>query len=528
MDNIGRLKMKNIGIQLIVVVFVMNLFGYNKAATPPPDEVPESAPPNVIVIVADQMRRSAMSFWNTSEYQGMLNGVSDPVVTPTLDELANQGVVFNQAIANFPLCSPFRGMLMSGMYPNNNGVNNNTRNDRPMTGLKLDIDTLTEVFKESGYNTALFGKGHWHNNLPLFDEAGVYQGTTEAPGGHFLAITDYDTYIPPGEARQGIEYWYQSIGHVHNHPVVYSNDSDVTGGIKDGTPYYPKQYSAVNQADVLIDYIKNSRGQRDSTKPFSLLWTMDPPHNPYEDITDTDEEIFNQFYKTPTIQELLNRPNVGVDKAKKYYRIYFSMITLIDREIGRVMKVLEQEGIAENTLVVFTADHGEMMGSHSLMAKNTYYEESLGIPLIMSLPNKLQHRVDDLLINVPDFMPTILGLAGLKEQIPNNLDGSNFADYLLKVNDIGFSKPKSNLYYGRDSQLGVRTDKYTFAIDKNGELIALFDNKADPYQQTSLAFEDIPIKKRALLKSELGSWLKKIGHDYYKQRKYAQVISYPD
>ena len=204
------------------------------------------------------------------------------------------------------------------------------------------------------------------------------------------------------------------------------------------------------------------------------------------------------------------------------------MITLIDREIGRVMKVLEQEGIAENTLVVFTADHGEMMGSHSLMAKNTYYEESLGIPLIMSLPNKLKHRVDDLLINVPDFMPTILGLVGLKEQIPSNLDGSNFAGYLLKVNDIGFSKPKSNLYYGRDSQLGVRTDKYTFAINKNGELIALFDNKADPYQQTSLMFEDIPVKDRVLLKSELGSWLKKIGHDYYTARKYAQIIIYPD
>ncbi|MGJ8679268.1 sulfatase-like hydrolase/transferase [Paraglaciecola sp.] len=482
--------------------------------------------PNVIIIVADQMRRAAMGFWSQPEYQDLLNGKSDHVITPNLDQLATNGVVFNQAIANFPLCSPFRGMLMSGMFPNNNGVNNNTRKDRPDTGLKIELDTMPEVFNSAGYNTALFGKAHWHNNFPLFDDKGVYQGSTQLPGGHFLKITDYDTYIPPGPGRHGIQYWYQTIGHDHDKPVVYSNDPNVIGGNKDGSPHYLNAYTAVNQANVIIDYIKNNNGQRDNDKPFSLLWAMDPPHNPYAEMSDTDEQIYNEFYKHPVMQKLLNRPNVDIHTAKKYFRVYFSMITLIDREIGRVMNTLKQQGLSENTLVVFTADHGEMMGSHSKMAKNVFYEESLGIPLIMSLPNKLEHHVNDLLINVPDFMPTILSLVGLKNNIPKNLDGTDHSAHLSSNPPV--DKPKSSLYYGKVSELGVRTDQYTMALNNSGQLIGLFDNIKDPYQLAPLTLQNIPASDKQLLLSELGNWLAKINHEWYKQRKYPKLIIYPD
>jgi arylsulfatase A-like enzyme len=490
--------------------------------------VPDRAAPNIIIIVADQMRRSAMGFWRRPEYQGTLDGVADPVITPTLDYLAKQGIVFNQAIANYPLCSPFRAMLLSGMYPNKNGVNRNTRRDRPTVGLKLEIDTLTAVLKRSGYNTALFGKADWQNVLPLFSENGVYEGTTDLPGGYFLSISDFDTYIPQGPGRHGVEYWYQTVGHHHDNPAIYSNDNVAINGINDGTPYYPNQYSTVNQADVLIHYIINDRRQRDANKPFAVLWALDPPHPTYQAIADTDEAILNEYYAQPAVRELLNRPNVDVEVAKRYIRIYLSMITLIDREIGRVLQVVNQQGLANNTLVIFTSDHGEMMGSHGMLGKNVVYEESLGIPLIMSLPGKLKHRVDDLLIGVPDLMPTILGLVGLQDQIPGNIDGRNYANYLLQAHDVNISKPKSSLYYGRDSQLGVRTDKYTFAVDKNGQLIALFDNQTDPYQLSPLSLVDIPADDQAFLQSELGTWLEKIDHDWYKQTLNAQIVTYPN
>ncbi len=487
---------------------------------------PEPDYQNVIIIVADQMRRASMNFWKDDKYRAALNGTSDYVITPNLDLLADKGVVFTQAIANYPLCSPFRGMLLSGLYPNNNGVTNNTRTDRPNIGLRTDITTLTEAFLNAGYNTALVGKGHWHNNLPLLDENGSYVGKTTSPGGHFFKGTRYDTYIPPGPARHGIEYWYQSLGHNHDNPVVYTNDEAISGK-KDGQAFYPKRYSAVDQADVIIDYIKNTRQQRDKNKAFSLLWTTDPPHSPYKELEDTDEQIFNQYYKNVKIETLLNRPNADLSKAAQFARYHFSMVTLIDREIGRVISTLKQQGLFENTLIVFTSDHGEMMGSHSMMAKNVIYEESLGIPLIMHLPGKIKHHINDTLMSVPDLMPTILGLVGLDEYIPLTLDGTDFSKQLLGVLPFDQANRISSLYYGKNSEMGLRTHKYSFAIDAQGNLIALFNNKVDPYQLHQLRFENIPSSDRLILKKELGAWLKHIDHDWYQRRKFPEMIIYP-
>ncbi len=482
--------------------------------------------PNVIIIVADQMRRSAMGFWNKPEYKGALNGVSDPVITPNIDEIASQGIVFNQAISNYPLCSPFRGMLMSGMYPNKNGVSNNTRKDRDI-GLKLEINALTDILFQSGYNTSLFGKGHWHVNQPLFDQAGNYQGTSQAPGGHFIAQTDYDTYIPPGKSRHSIEYWYQNISHIHKNPVIYSNDPLAIAGKQDGEAHRNGIYSTVSQADQIIEYIKNSRNQRDDSKPFGMLWAMDPPHNPYKSLIDTDEDIYNTYYKGVAFETILNRPNVDKEQAKKYAKYYFSMITLIDREIGRVVKTLKKQGLDENTLILFTADHGEMMGSHGKLGKNNIHEESLSIPFILSLPNKLSHRLDDLLISVPDIMPTVLGLVGINDKIPAEVQGTDYSPLIIDANNTDVMRPKSSLYYGKVGEVGVRTHRYTYAINNKGALIALYDNKVDPYQLTRLTLKDIPQKDSQFLKAELGCWLMSIEHPISITKKFKNMINYP-
>lgn len=483
-------------------------------------------PANVIVIVADQMRRASLGLWKQPEYQGLLNGESDYVFTPNLDEIAKGGAVFTDAVANYPLCSPFRGMLLSGMYPHNNGVTNNTRTDRPNVGLRTDITTLPEALKQAGYDTALVGKAHWKVNLPLFNKESVYVGTQDAPGGHFMRGTRYDTFVPEGPHRNGLDYWYQTVGHNHDSPTVYTNDEFISNK-PDGHPFYPRVYSAVDQANVIIDYIQNSRGQRDSDKPFSVLWTMDPPHSPYQEMADTDEEIYNQYYKDVSWDELLNRPNVDLERGKEFARYHFSMVTIVDREIGRVVDELKKRNMDENTLIVFTADHGEMMASHGLMAKNTYYEESLSIPLVVSYPGKLNRQTSNLLISVPDYMPTILGLLDLQEYIPNNLDGTDFSDYIKAPEKNSEDLPISSLYYGKEGELGVRTHKYTFAINQQSELMALFNNQSDPYQLNSLSFDDIPEQDAIMLKQQLGYWLTRINHSWAKDKVDSDYIIYP-
>ena len=516
----------------IISLLVLSTLGFisgsvvaAEAATGATKDQPEK--PNVIIIVADQMRRSAMGFWGKPEFQGKLNGVNDPVATPNIDDLAQQGLVFNQAISNFPLCSPFRGMLMSGMYPNNNGVSNNTRKTRPDVGLKPEVEAITDVLFKQGYNTALFGKAHWHKNRPLFDQNGNYKGTEQAPGGYFVKESNFDTYIPPGEDRHSIEYWYQNIGHRHKNPLIYSNDPYAVAGKKDGEPHRNGIYSTVAQADLIVDYLKNNRNQRDDNKPFSILWSMDPPHNPYDSLDDTDEEIFNKYYKDPAIAQLLNRPNVDVATAEKFVRYYFSMVTLIDREVGKVINTLEKQGLKDNTLIVFTADHGEMMGSHGKLHKNIVLEESLAIPLIVHYPKKIAPRVDDLMISVPDFMPTFLGLLGLSQYTPQNIDGFDYSELFIDENNSTVKRPSSSLYYGQQGQLGVRTAQYTYAIDNQGNLIALYDNQVDPYQTKQLKLEQLAKQDSQLLKTELGCWLAHINHSWVSEQKYPDKVIYP-
>ena len=164
--------------------------------------------PNVMIIFPDQYRQFSLGFWSQDDHSKYLQGAPDPVHTPALDRLANQGVVFSRAVSNFPLCSPFRGMLMSGMYPDQNGLTTNCRSDRELS-LREDIECVTDVYAKAGYNVAYFGKCHWQKTEPLFDENGNYTGSTSSPGGHY--VNRYDTYVPPGKPRHGIDYFFQAL-----------------------------------------------------------------------------------------------------------------------------------------------------------------------------------------------------------------------------------------------------------------------------------------------------------------------------
>lgn len=138
--------------------------------------------PHVLILYPDQLRRYSAGFWSEENYKNHVLGAPDPVVNPNMDKLAKDGVVFTQAVSNFPLCSPARGMLLSGMYPEQNGIWNNCRKDREES-LRDDIPTITDLFFRVGYNTSYFGKCHWLKNEPLFTKNSTYVGTTEAPGG---------------------------------------------------------------------------------------------------------------------------------------------------------------------------------------------------------------------------------------------------------------------------------------------------------------------------------------------------------
>lgn len=486
--------------------------------------------PNLVYIFADQYRLNALSLWSNPAYRNVLSTVGDPVHTPNLDRLAKQGVVFSRACSTCPLSSPHRAMLMTGMFPEKNGVDTNCFKEKKQ-GIPDSIVCFTDVLAASGYETAYVGKTHWHRTEPLFDKKGNYVGTTEEPGGHYTY--NYDTYIPEGRGRKSNKFWFQQLRDNHFNAVAYSNRPELVGGKKDGEAYYYHRFTSEVEADVVIKYLKNREGERDSSKPFSLFWSLNPPHTPYSSVSDCREEVFNKYYKDLGSKELLLRPNVEYGEGKQAKnlerlsleaKVYFSLVKCIDDEIGRVLNALDEEGLTDNTLVIFAADHGEMMGSHGRMAKGVIYDEALLVPFIMRYPAQLKPQINDLMIGAQDIMPTLLGMLGLADRLPDTVKGKNYSQGILTGDFGSVQKPQSSFYFMLKEK-GVRTDRYSYVVQKDGNYL-LFDNIKDPYQQTSLTLEEIPEKQAEFLKTELGNWLKVSEDTWAKERKFANRINY--
>ena len=498
--------------------------------------------PNIIYVFPDQYRIQALSLWQEEGYKDVLRGVTDPVFTPNIDRFAKESLIMTQAVSNFPLCSPYRGMLLSGRFPEQNGVKANCNSIRP-DSLREDIVCLTDVLASQGYNIGYLGKYHLDRAEPHFDAEGVYVGVKggyyadgsqpqdiESIGEDQLYDCCWNMATPKGPKRHGVDFWYSyGADDTHSNPHYWDTDC---------VKQWSNKWSPIHEADVAISYINNHNNERDTDNPFCLFVSMNPPHSPYNAIEHTDAKMFHKYYsedKVPDIWDLLNRPNVPKDAdALAWVRYYFASVSGVDREFGRILDALEASGEKDNTIVVFSADHGDTMGSHNQNPKNSIYEESYRIPYIVRYPKVLDHRIEDLMFSGPDVMPTLLGLAGMKEFIPEDLDGTDYSEVLVKGEDAQVEKPKSTLYlheYPSYQRKGVRTDRYSFVIerDTNGEFKkhCIFDNHADPYQMNNLEFEDLDPETLEFLKSELGYWLKRANDSWYQERVFEDFIIYP-
>lgn len=519
----------NLVLPAAVALFIQLALNSKVAAS----EKEEMKKPNLIYIFPDQYRLYAFSLWSDPEYREVLSTVGDPVYTPNLDKLASEGVLFTQVYSTQPISSPHRAMLMSGMYPSRNGVDMNCKLGRRQ-GLHEEIECFTDVLSRNGYETAYIGKTHWHKTEALFDKDGNFVGSKQEPGGH--SIGPFDTYIPDGKSRHGNKYWYQHLNDNHFNPLAYSNVPELVDGKKDGSPYRPHEFSVKREADIIIDYLKNNNRQRKAGKPFSIMWAINPPHPPYFTFSDCDSTVYNKYYRDMPDEELLVRKNVqlgakaadhtakGQKDIQTNARVYFSLIKSVDDEVGRVLDCLKEIGEENNTIVVFTSDHGEMMGSHGLTGKSVIYDESFLVPFILKYPGKLRHRVDDLMLGSVDIMPTMLGLVGLEDKIPSTVMGYDYSDGILTGKYVKNKKAETSFFLSKNSK-GVRSNRYTYLVYSDGSY-ELYDNKKDPYQVESLKIESIPQEASEMLKTSLGEWLRRAEDTWVEKKTCASLINY--
>ncbi len=451
------------------------------ALSPPP-----AKRPNLLFIFPDQMRRQAMGFVG-----------EDPVSTPNIDRLAREGIYFPQATSTYPLCTPWRGMMMTGRFPPATGLVHNANSSRPAVYLRRNEVCITDVLHQAGYNIGYVGK--WHLTHPHAPYLPQDQRENDIKWDEFT----------PKEDRHHIDFWYAYNAYdAHLRPRYWSTDA----GRNDF--HYIDQWSPEHETDIAIRYLENKGGaMRNPNAPFALWMSLNPPHSPYAQIP----PHLRERYRDKSWKDLLNRKNVRLEgtgaNARAAILDYLAAVSGVDEQLGRVLESLKQLNLENDTIVVFTSDHGDMMGSHGLMSKPYAYAEAFEIPLIFRWPGHIPAgSSDNLLIGTADLMPTVLGLMGLQRSIPPQVQGDNYSDVLL---GLPFSaRPKSALYMDESDggHRGVRTDQYTLVLSqgRGGEpLVRLFDNKADRYQLHDIA--PTHPKIAADLTAEVHRWLNYIG-----------------
>jgi arylsulfatase A-like enzyme len=470
------------------LVFLIVAFTY------PEKEKPTSksaAHPNILIVLVDQYRGQAL---------GLLG--KEDVKTPNLDRLGNSGFIAEQMVSNYPVCSPARGMLMSGKYPLKSKVDGNVNSTTAPAGVELPVDMVcwSDVLKANGYANGYIGK--WHLDSPHKPYIPTYNNE---------GAVAWNEWTPP-DRRHGFDYWYAyGTYDRHEHPMYWD-----TKASRDSF-HYVNEWGPQHEADKAIEFLGNQgNAYRDGGKPFALVVSMNPPHSDYKAVP----QQYVDLYKNVPLADLLKDPNIPPagtpmgDEYRNNIKYYYACIAGVDAQVGRILSYLKQRKLDDNTIVVFMADHGNCLGKHDEISKNNIYEESLRIPFIVSWKGHIQAKKDTTtLTNIPDIYPTLLELAGLKAKTPADLDGKSFAPLLLQATGTGNSEQyilgainPPNLNTGFR---GVRTLRYKLAYVRKKGVVEpyLFDLKSDPFELNNIYAGNDSIVKRLL--PSLKAWLQK-------------------
>ncbi len=422
--------------------------------------------PNVVYVFSDQHRHQSMSFTEMPE-----------LYMPNLARMAQEGTSFSNCVSNYPLCSPHRAILMTGLFPYQMAMRNESPgmidNNLPLSPNQA---TLGKAFRDAGCATGYIGKWHLGGDTTAhefgFDFSRIWENTNE----------HWDSY------------YFDDDG---------VNSANVT------------EYNATAMTDQALQYIQDHQAER-----FFLMLSLNPPHGHFDDAR---PDMLARYPDPET--SLSRRPNYEgrpshLDADWERYQGYHAHISGVDAEIGRIMARLDALGLSENTILVYSADHGSMMFSQGLRGKRYPYEESVRVPFLVRWPGTVPaNAVRETLLGTIDTMPTLCALAGVP--VPSQCVGQNLSksvlgqpgpepqsQFIMHIrNDVTANADRWFPYFR-----GVRTARHTFAYRGQGAWHdagnwLLFDNLADPYQQSNLLAAPEEDQIPAMLEQMLTEWL---------------------
>ncbi|MBI1299828.1 sulfatase-like hydrolase/transferase [bacterium] len=438
--------------------------------------------PNILMLVTDQQR------WDTvSAY-----GINDICRTPHVDALAARGVRFDNAFTPTAICSPARASLFTGLYPHNHGVTGN--------GLSIrdGVQGITDYLNPAGYRCGYAGK--WH----VDEDRGPSQvGFT---GKDFMGYAFPGSGLLPGlqfganpKGRNPYAEYLQERGFdlpTVSHRYVGTNpgcQAQEMFALHEGPVESSIEYFVAEETIRLIDELG------DGDEPFFIWGNFWGPHTPclvpepYFSMYNPDEipehpsyrETFeNKPFRQQLIERMWGLGDLGWRGFQEITARYYGHVTLIDDMVGRIVEHLAVRGQLENTIIVFTSDHGDCMGAHKLIEKGEFmYDEIYRIPMVVSHPDcATPGSANEDFVYLHELMPTFLATAGV--EVPDGLDGESFlaamqGDHTPNSRDEIYAVFHRHFTNVEQRMVRTRTHQFTFNSADQGEL---YDLVADPYQ----------------------------------------------
>lgn len=467
--------------------FLAQAVGAAATAAAAPLAAAERSRPNLLFVLADQWRGSALGI-----------GSDEVVQTPHLDRLAAQGAAWPRAYAANPVCTPNRACILTGRFSHQTGM---IQNDLMLPPAEL---CWPELFRDAGYATHYIGK--WH-----------------------LDGEDKPGYVPRGWRRRGFETFEGfNRGHVYHRSYGFDDDGRPLQHKwqAHGRPYYEPTF----QTDLAIDFMRRQ------DRPFCCYLSWGPPHTPFQ------PPAAWKKYQPADVRLRPNVPDEHRPQAQQDLAGYYGLCESLDFEMGRLLEFLDDSGLADNTLLVLTADHGELAGSHGKYRKGEPEEESLNIPLLMRLPGRIAAGTrPETLFSSIDLMPTLLSLCGLA--IPTTCVGRDKSGAVT----IGGTAPDVDSVYAEGKLTSVEDEeatpagrrrnapsttwrtlvasRYKLTLRAEAERVEqLFDLHNDPFEQENLANDPRHRAVQADLLAELRRWAVATGDVYPRRPASAQPL----
>ncbi|MEZ4710989.1 MAG: sulfatase [Caldilineaceae bacterium] len=415
--------------------------------------------PNLIYVFADQLRYQSCGF------AGDVNAI-----TPNMDGLAAESVNFVNATSSHPMCAPYRASLFTGKYSSSTGM--------VINELRLNPEhhvALGQVLTAGGYETYYIGKWHLYAN-----QLGNHDDPKNA-------------FTPRGPHRLGFDGFWASYGFHHTYWDKYYHTESAERVTIPG-------YEPDGQTDLAIAKLSEAAV---AGRPFALFLSLGTPHDPW-DADNVPAEylalLADKKFALPANYKPTDDP-LGdkwaalspQERAQlpAWMRVYYAMTANLDWNLGRLLEAVERLGLRDNTIFVFTSDHGEMFGAQGRRAKNIFYEESVRVPFLLRWPGHAPAgATSDACFNSPDIMPTLLGLLNLP--IPAGVEGMDLSHCAL--GRVG-AEPEAAFLQGMGATAiwedghewrALRDKQYTYAVFRADGGEYLFDNVADPLQMQNL------------------------------------------